>query len=244
MPAYRQDPDLEFLRVASDSDLDPLVEILCGKPDDRRLTEGLTGSDAYKTHAPQHHVYWDKIAAELQTFGGNGIANLMRGDKGVLYREILCNVCDKMKVNYNPKQDIAVIEGGLLMKLLETSMEKMTDAELRQTAADLKLKTTNFTKQGVLAAIQGGMLAGGFLTYQISVIVANAVVKAVVGRGLTIAGNAALTRAVGVFLGPIGWAITIAWTVIDITGPAYRVTIPACVYVAYLRQKQLAGAGS
>ncbi len=57
-------------------------------------------------------------------------------------------------------------------------------------------------------------------------IIANAILKAILGRGLTIAGNAALTRTMAVLTGPIGWVITGLWTAIDIAGPAYRVTIP------------------
>ena len=61
--------------------------------------------------------------------------------------------------------------------------------------------------------------------------------KFLTGRGLTIAANAALTKWLSVFAGPIGWAVTALWTVIDIAGPAYRVTIPAVIQIAYMRQK-------
>ncbi|MUU32146.1 hypothetical protein F7210_07185, partial [Helicobacter pylori] len=37
--------------------------------------------------------------------------------------------------------------------------------------------------------------------------------------------------------GPVGWIITGVWTAIDIAGPAYRVTIPACIVVTTLRLK-------
>ena len=53
------------------------------------------------------------------------------------------------------------------------------------------------------------------------------------------AGNAALTRLMSILTGPIGWAITGLWTAIDIAGTAYRVTIPAVIQVAALRQKVL-----
>ena len=81
--------------------------------------------------------------------------------------------------------------------------------------------------------------AGGFSTYRMAVIVANAVSKAVLNRGLTFAGNAALTRGIAVLSGPIGWVISAALTVPVVSGPAYRVTIPATLYIAYLRQKHL-----
>ncbi|WQY06181.1 cell division protein CrgA [Helicobacter pylori] len=37
--------------------------------------------------------------------------------------------------------------------------------------------------------------------------------------------------------GPIGWVITGALVSVNLAGPAYRVTVPACVLVATLRKK-------
>ncbi|MCH4605282.1 flagellar biosynthesis protein FlgG [Helicobacter pylori] len=41
----------------------------------------------------------------------------------------------------------------------------------------------------------------------------------------------------GVLAGPIGWVIIGALVSINLAGPAYRVTVPACVLVATLRLK-------
>ncbi|EJB35785.1 ubiquinol-cytochrome C chaperone family protein [Helicobacter pylori] len=41
----------------------------------------------------------------------------------------------------------------------------------------------------------------------------------------------------GVLAGPIGWVITGALVSINLAGPAYRVTVPACVLIATLRLK-------
>jgi Zn finger protein HypA/HybF involved in hydrogenase expression len=48
-----------------------------------------------------------------------------------------------------------------------------------------------------------------------------------------------MTRLLGILAGPIGWAVTAIWTAIDIAGPAFRVTIPATIYIAALRQAEL-----
>ena len=82
------------------------------------------------------------------------------------------------------------------------------------------------------------MRASGFLAYQLAVVVANGVARAVLGRGLTFAANAALTRLLGILVGPVGWAITGAWTAIDLASPAYRVTVPCVVQVAAIRHEQ------
>ncbi|MFP6234682.1 flagellar biosynthesis protein FlgG [Helicobacter pylori] len=41
----------------------------------------------------------------------------------------------------------------------------------------------------------------------------------------------------GILAGPIGWVITGALVSINLAGPAYRVTVPACVLIAALRKK-------
>ena len=49
--------------------------------------------------------------------------------------------------------------------------------------------------------------------------------------------NAMLTKGLSLLIGPIGMAVTGIWTITDIvSGPAMRVTVPACVIIAYLRK--------
>ena len=69
----------------------------------------------------------------------------------------------------------------------------------------------------------------------------NAVARPILGKGLTLAANAALTRTMGLVAGPVGIALTAIWTAYDLAGPAYRVTVPAVLYVAMLRLKQNQG---
>lgn len=235
---YRQDSDLEFLKGCEQDDLDILVHMLTtGKNGATRIAEELTQTERYKEHYPCHAKYWDLIAAELQTFGGNTIATIVRGGKGVLYKEILTDVCNKLKVNYNKNSPVSLIEMNLLMKILEESLDKMDSEQLKELVESMDLRTTNYTKQTVMAALQAAIRLGGFSSYRIALIVANAVAKAVIGRGLPFAVNTALAKYMAVFVGPIGVALTALWTLYDIAGPAYRVTIPAIIQVAYMRAK-------
>ncbi|MDW2646713.1 ubiquinol-cytochrome C chaperone family protein, partial [Citrobacter sp. HN-141] len=43
----------------------------------------------------------------------------------------------------------------------------------------------------------------------------------------------------GAFAGPVGWVLSSLWLLIDLAGPAYRVTLPSCIFIAYMRQKHL-----
>ncbi len=239
--AYRTDYDLEFLSQCSSEDLNDLVYCLTHDKDgSTRLTEELTMTESYKKYYPNHNMYWEEIAAEIQCFGANTFATLIRGGKGVLYKEVLCDVCDKMKVNYNKNSNVERIENALLSKVLDDALEKMSSDEMKELATELGIKNTEtIGKQTLLALFQAIFKAGGFKSYQLTVTVVNAILKALIGRGLSMAGNAALTRLMSILTGPIGWAITGLWTAIDIAGTAYRVTIPAVIQVAALRQKVL-----
>ena len=241
--AYRHDSDLEFLGEIKSGELNDLVFILTHDKDGEiRFTEELTNSDAYKKHHPNHHEYWQLIAAEIQCFGGNTFATMFRGGKGIPYREVLTDACDKMKVNYNKTSSIETIESNMLMKILSDAIERMTPEELKELAIATGVKNTSgITPEAMTGLFQAIFRAGGFKSYQLTLIVVNAVLKAIIGRGLTLAGNAALTRAIAVLTGPVGWVVTGLWTAIDIAGTAYRVTIPAVIQIAALRQQHMYG---
>ncbi len=237
--AYRYDNDLEFLKTCSAEELDILVKLLTTNKDGKtRINETLTKSQRYKSDSPKHNLYWDLIAKEIQCFGANSIVTLFRGGKGVTYREILIDVCKKMKVNFNDNSSCEMVEQNLLMKILADSMDKMTPAELQEITKDLDIKTTNFTKEAIVIALQASIRIGGFAAYQVALIVANSVAKILFSRGLALAANAGLTRAMSVFAGPVGLTLTGAWTIADLSGPAFRVTIPCVIQIACLRAQK------
>lgn len=239
--AYRYDSDLAFFEHLKSIDLNDLVYCLTHDKDGSvRLTEELTMSDAYKKHTPDHHKYWELIAAEVQCFGANTFATMFRGGKGVPYKEVLMDVCNKMKVNYSKTSSTEKIENNMLMKILTDALEKMTPAELKELAEAVGIKNVGTMNAEAFAGVfQAVFRAGGFKSYQLTLIIVNAILKALIGRGLSLAGNAALTRTMAILTGPIGWVITGLWTAVDIASPAYRVTIPAVIQVAALRQKYL-----
>lgn len=236
--AYRTDNDLDFLKGVSSADLDTIVEILIkDKKGKGRITEGLTACDEYKAYSPDHHQYWEVIAAEIQCFGANSLVTVLRGGEGVLYKEVLINACSKMKVNFSKDASVEMIEMNLLMKILTEAMVDMSADELKEVVNSLKLKTTDFTSQAVTVALRSAVTFSGFAAYKVSVIVANAVAKSLLGHGLKFAANNALARGLGVFAGPIGWSVSGIWALVSIAGPAYRVTIPTVIQVAFLRAK-------
>lgn len=238
--AYRHDEDLQFLSQCTDEELNDLVYCLTHDKDgETRWTEELTTTSAYKAYYPKHSRYWQEIAAEIQCFGGNTIATLFRGGKGVLYREVLIDVCSKLKVNFNKNSSTPVIENNLLMKIVTDALESMSPDEIRALGVELGIKNTSgLTAQTLTASFQTIFRAGGFKSYQLTLIVVNQIMKVLMGRGLTLVANATLVRVMSILSGPIGWTITGLWTAIDVGSAAYRVTIPAVIQVAFLRTQQ------
>ena len=247
LPLREDDRDLvPLIRSADNEDLALLVEFIMkastcelgGTPDFKHLNPRAIQEPP--VYDGDHKVYCDDIAAEIQKFGGNTIINLFRSGKGVPYAEVLRDVADKLSVNYNESSDAATIEGQIQIKVLEKAYEKMDDAQRKElldaVGADYK---GGIPAALPVMAIQAAIRLGGFAAYQLALIVANAVARQVLGHGLRLAANAGLARVMGVLAGPIGLAITILWTILDIAGPAYRVTIPCVLQVAYMRQKNL-----
>ncbi|GAA7967100.1 hypothetical protein COL8_10160 [Helicobacter pylori] len=201
----------------------------------------MTSSTEYQRYGHDYAKYPRRIAEELQRYGVNSFANFFR-DEGVLYKEILCDACDHLKVNYNEKSETSLIEQNMLSKLLKDSLEKMSGREIKELCDGLGMtnidKVIGENKQVLIASVLTLFKAGGSHSYALAVSVADAMVRQTLGHGLSsVVGKVALKKTLGILAGPIGWVITGALVSINLAGPAYRVTVPACVLVATLRKK-------
>lgn len=178
------------------------------------------------------------IEEEISLFGGNSIVNLVRRS-GVTYEEIVRDVAKHLKVNFSKTESIVAIEQAVLAKLLSSAIDQMSEEERKELLEELGI--TNYSVIGPSAAVLalGAAKLGGFATYKLAAIVANAIAKAILGRGLTFAATGKLMRAISFAIGPIGWVITGLWTAADLASPAYRVTVPCIIHLSYMRQKML-----
>lgn len=67
-------------------------------------------------------------------------------NEGVLYKEILCDACDHLKdlkVSYNEKSSISLIEQNMLAKLLKDSLERMSKKDLEKLRHELSMTNIN-----------------------------------------------------------------------------------------------------
>lgn len=229
-----------LFRRATADDLQDLVEYVT-KP----VTGVLDQTDQYKRHYPDHTKYAKEILKEIKAFGGNTLVNPLRGG-GPRYREVVADVADKIGVPDvgEARHSVAELERRILVKILKDAMDSTEGkdrAELEQALKDAGVGAGDMSVLLSSGAAASVIVAGlsGFALYRVSLIVANGVAKHILGRGLSFAANVGLTRSLAVVTGPIGWVITGLWTVVDLAGPAYRVTIPCVIHVAMLRQKYL-----
>lgn len=85
------------------------------------------------------------------------------------------------------------------MNILEDSIDKLSPDELQILARDLGMKNfSGITPQTLTGIFQTVFQLGGFKSYQYTLIIANYIMKAILGRGLNLAGNTALTRTMSV----------------------------------------------
>lgn len=140
----------------------------------------MTNSTEYKRYGSDYAKYPTRIAEELQCYGGNTFINFFRNE-GVLYKEILCDVCDHLKVSYNEKSSISLIEQNMLAKLLKDSLEKMSKKDLEELCHELGMsnidKVIGENKQILIASVLTLFKAGGSHSYALAIAAADAMVK-------------------------------------------------------------------
>lgn len=173
----------------------------------------------------------------IKRYGGHTIMNFFRGGQGVPYREIVRDVASHMGVKTNKDEACESMEATIIMVVLKKAFEDMTEEQRDEMFKEFGGVYKTGAGPAAFAVLQGLIKASGFRAFKMTLIVVNALSKAILGRGLTLAGNAALMRALGAFAGPIGWAVTAVWTIFDLGSPAYRVTVPCVLHIAYMRQK-------
>ncbi|MBO4945163.1 MAG: DUF3944 domain-containing protein [Muribaculaceae bacterium] len=230
---------ISVLERADNEDLKTLCDIITlGKNGTPRISDNLTKTSLYKHNYPNNMpTLVPGMVRELSLYGGNSVVNYFKGE-GVDYSAILRKVAKRLKVNFRKTQPDEVIEGYMLQKLFDDMSENLSDEELRSMASEFGVKPLRYSRQALVAALQMSIRRGGIYGLAWSMNLANIVAKQAVGRGVAIlASDTVLSRTLSILGGPIGWALTAAWTAYDIAGPAYRVIVPAVIYIAYLRRK-------
>ncbi|MFU0966179.1 acidic protein MsyB [Kluyvera ascorbata] len=226
---YLDDNDLVFLQHCSEEQLANLAQLLThNEKGKRRLSSALLNNELYMSmegHPEQHRRNWQLIAGELQHFGGDSIANKLRGH-GKLYREILIDVAKRLSLKADKEMPTAEIEKILLEHFIRHAWQRMDDEQKARFHAAVELKVTELEKL-LPQLIDHHRLEHGvahLLADQLSHILHKHAAVSVIGHGLI--------RGVGLG-GPVGAAVN---GVKAVSGSAYRVTIPTVLRIACLRR--------
>lgn len=236
----REDDDLlSLVAKASVDDLSVLVDYItnAGKGRISLDNEVMSTLVAAKARGVFSDTERKLIAHEVQLFGGNTLVNLMRRGKGVLYREILGDVADHLKIAHHKHDSAAVVENGILASMAARAWEKLSTFEKSELVSALGVKSVG-AEAVALATILAAIRSAGLATYRFSAIAAQAIANQTLGRTITLGATAGAARGAASMLGPVGLAITGLWTIADMASPAYRVTVPCVIQLAYMRHKQ------
>lgn len=221
--------DLLFLEQCSNEQLKHLADILVFDRDGKkRLTEALSNTQVYVNNYPNNvKAFLSEIIKEYRKFGSNAVLNLFLEPKS--YIDILGDVCKQLKVPFHKGMPVELVEHQMLQTLMYMAINEMSAEDIKE-LVDEKISKAELLKSKDLFIVGGPL----FLKV-ITVLVMQLASKAVLAGVGMYAARFAASRWFAVLTGPIGIIITGLWSGYDLAGPAYRVTIPFTISVAYYR---------
>ncbi|HFP9266048.1 TPA: hypothetical protein ACHOYZ_002038 [Klebsiella michiganensis] len=161
------------------------------------------------------------LVRELQHFGGNTFVNLFLRN-GVSYSEIVDDVASHLKMKVPAAASVEEKEALIIDCVFTSSWKKMSDDERSQILRGM----------GISASVSLDIPV-----WQKAALVANGLAQTTAGKVLPLIAGLGIGRVLGVLTGPVGLAITGLYTAYDISNPAFRVTLPCVVQIAWIRLK-------
>ena len=161
------------------------------------------------------------LVRELQHFGGNTFVNLFRRN-GVSYSEIVDDVASHLKMKVPAAASVEEKEALIIDCVFTSSWKKMSDDEPSQILRCMGISACVSLDNPV---------------WQKAALVANGLAQTTAGKVLPLIAGLGIGRVLGVLTGPVGLAITGLYTAYDISNPAFRVTLPCVVQIAWIRLK-------
>ncbi|MBB1200861.1 zinc-ribbon domain-containing protein [Enterobacteriaceae bacterium 89] len=231
-------PLVELLFNAEKSDLDLLIDYITDNGNGR-ISLSSSVKKLLVEAKENNEIDEDTLRVlirELQLFGGNSFANLFRKN-GVDYAEIVDDVLARLKIKAHKTASVERKESLIISKVFENAWDKMSDEDRKKILDSLGIKSLS-SREG-LEILLPRIGLGGIAAYQVTAIVASSVAAMVTGRVLQVAAGFGSGRVLGALAGPIGIALTGIYSVYDLANPAFRVTLPCIVQIAWIRMKSL-----
>lgn len=254
------DKDLtQLLRHCDSNDLESIVNIILASP-----SQTLSVQQEYRTHQGDHKRYVDEIVYEITSFGGNSLANIVRG-QGVPYADMVRDVATKLGVRPSMDDTTPRLEEKIILRIIRLAYDKLSEED-RLALQDILSVGSDGTSSsnGIDATTDGGAgngtlvdnldFSNGFPEEEISRRLATAGTSLLGDRihnAIQIAARSARFRqtinsvvkaglaklaAVGLG-GPVSWTMAAGQALYDLFGPNYTVAIGLIAQIGLIRQK-------
>lgn len=200
---------------------------------------------AYQNNPALHAELISLIDTQIKYFGSSDLAYLKRhlinGEGSIPATEIIDDVCKKLKVNVKVGGSIESKLEKLVLSVVEKELLSKTPEELSKCFNELGVG--DIDREEIIAHIKkNGKVAILPIVFQIlgPKIALGIVETIIVSLIAQMIGREAAKQLVKELLkrnpwinslGPILWAISGAWIAYDLQGPAYRKTVPICLYL-------------
>ncbi len=185
------------------------------------------------------------INKQIKYFGSSDVAYLVRGifsnEAGVSSSELISDVCEKLNVKIKIGGSTELMLEKMVGQVVEKEMLSKTPEELSESFRELGVadldskKILEYLKQNgkvavlpILMQVLGPKITLGIIETIVIGLIANIIgreaakqlVKELIKRNPWM--NA---------LGPIVWVASGTWLAFDLQGPAFRKTVPICLYL-------------
>jgi uncharacterized protein YaaW (UPF0174 family) len=232
------DKDLTpLLKKCTNDELDQIVQLVLSAP-----SQTLTVQKNYREHSGDHKSYIDEIVYEITSFGGNTIANLVRGH-GVPYSEMVRDVAGRLMIEPSITDTTATLEEKIILKILKLAYDKLSveDRIALGELINLSVKADGMEGEEFPEAEVSANLA----TSASSLVgdhIQNAIERA--SRSTKMRQALVATVRSGMMKlallplgGPVSWAAAAGQAVYDLFGPNYTRALSIIAQIGLLRQK-------
>ena len=216
----------QVLHKASNEELQALLKLLNNQWNSSVKKEHLNVTDINRESRIR------MIEKEIREYGGNTILNMFRSDDDlVTYDEIVRDVAEKFNVKTEWKL-IPDIELGIYSKILEKAVKEMSEKDRVKFFKEFNVKYSPDMNEEEIRKIILTLLSASLIPAILQIIW-----PVVAGTTLALGAIGVSTTAISLISLPITALIFAIWGMLDLTGPAFRVTIPCVLFVAILRRK-------
>lgn len=232
----------KLLRSASAADLAALADIITDTGRGRvSLTDATKKIILQKKRQNSLYTIAPVLSAEICAFGGNTIINVFRQKKSPAYNVVALDVAKRLGAKVGKAAEIVEIEREIIKKILTKSLKKIKEDEVGTLLDTNKLnvdreKINRLLRQGKTEDAVS-LLIHSCDPYAVSRMLNVSLLTAlnmVVKVGLPVFGKAIASRAPAL-LNPVAAVISTACMTYELSGPAYRITVPAVIRIASIR---------